>query len=214
MGKSTAATMLPEFEVPVIDTDIIARQIVEPGQSALAEVRAAFGSEIVASDGRLRRDVLAERVFSDAAARRRLEAILHPRIRDVWQAQVRQWSQQGHTLGVVVIPLLFEIGAQAELDATVCVACSAESQMERLRDRGWTAVQIQQRIQSQWPVNSKMEHSNFVVWTEGTLETTREQLRRVLINSISGVPEGQPENSPAFQRRVLGNDGISPERDG
>ncbi|MHC1768913.1 MAG: dephospho-CoA kinase [Verrucomicrobiia bacterium] len=180
MGKSTAATILLELYVPVIDTDVIARQIVEPGQPALAEIRAAFGSEIIASDGSLRRNVLAERVFSDPSARRCLEAILHPRIRDVWQAQVRQWSDQGRTLSVVVIPLLFEVGAQAELNATVCVACSAESQMERLCDRGWTAAQIQQRIQSQWPVTTKMEHSNFVVWAEGTLETTRQQLRRIL----------------------------------
>lgn len=180
MGKSTAAIMLSESDVPVIDTDVIARQVVEPGQPGLAEIRAAFGSEIIASDGCLRRNVLAERVFSDPSARRCLEAILHPRIRDVWQAQVRQWSDQGRALSVVVIPLLFEIGAQAELNATICVACSAESQMERLRARKWTAAQIQQRIQSQWPVKAKMEHSDFVVWTEGTLATTRQQLRRVL----------------------------------
>src|SRR5512134_3761980 len=95
MGKSTAADMLSELDVPVIDTDVVARQIVEPGQPALAQVRAAFGSEIVAPDGSLRRDVLAERVFQDPEARRRLEAILHPRIRDIWRAQVRQWSEQG-----------------------------------------------------------------------------------------------------------------------
>lgn len=180
MGKSTAASMLSEFDLPVIDTDVIARQVVEPGQPALAELRTAFGLEIIASDGCLRRNILAERVFRDPPARLRLEAILHPRIRAVWQAQVRHWVDQGRALSVVVIPLLFEVGAQAELDVTVCVACSAETQMERLLLRGWTAAQIRQRMQSQWPVKSKMDHSDFVVWTEGALENTRQQLRRVL----------------------------------
>lgn len=180
MGKSTAAAMLSEFDVPVIDTDVVARQIVEPGQPALDEVLAAFGPEIIAPDGSLRRDVLAERVFHDPEARKRLEAILHPKIRDIWRAQVRQWSEQGRRLSVIVIPLLFEVGAQAELDRTICVACSADSQMERLAARGWTPAQIRQRIEAQWPVARKMERSDFVVWTEGVLETTRQQLEQIL----------------------------------
>src|SRR5436190_1394321 len=100
MGKSTTADLLRKRGFPVVDSDVIARQVVEPGQPALAEVQGLFGQEIVGADGRLRRDELARRVFTDAEARRRLEGILHPRIRAVWQAQLRSWRATGHLAAV------------------------------------------------------------------------------------------------------------------
>ena len=96
------------------------------------------GAEIAGPDGQLRRDELARRVFADPAARRRLEDILHPRIRALWRAQVETWRADGRPLAVVVIPLLFETKAEAELDATICVACSAATQHQRLLARGWS----------------------------------------------------------------------------
>jgi len=132
MGKSTSAQLLRDRGVRVVDTDDLARQVVEPGQPALAEVLAAFGPEMAGPDGRLRRKELARRVFADPAARRQLEAILHPRIRMLWRAQVEAWRTEDHRLAVVVIPLLFETKAEAELDATICVACSVATQQERL----------------------------------------------------------------------------------
>src|ERR1043166_5304271 len=88
MGKSTAADLLRQRGLPVIDNDLIARQLVEPGQPVLAEIRQPFGLEISGAAGRLRRDELARRVFADAESRRRLEEVLHPRIRAIWQAQL------------------------------------------------------------------------------------------------------------------------------
>lgn len=123
MGKSACASLLRDRGVPVVDTDVLARQIVEPGQPALAEVVAAFGADVVGPDGRLRRGDLARRVFADPAARRHLEGILHPRIRALWHSQIDAWRPLGYSLAVVVIPLLFENRAQEELDAAVCVAC-------------------------------------------------------------------------------------------
>src|SRR5205807_4603737 len=79
MGKSTCADLLRERAVPVVDTDVLAREIVEPGQPALAQVQTTFGPEMIGADGRLLRDQLARRVFADPAARAQLEAILHPR---------------------------------------------------------------------------------------------------------------------------------------
>ncbi len=178
MGKSTAAELLRP-QVAVVDTDDLARQVVEPGQPALAEVRARFGPEILASNGRLRRDELARRVFADEAARLQLEAILHPRIRARWQAQVETWRAEGKSMGVVVIPLLFETRAEAFFDATICLACTAATQHQRLRARGWTAEQIGQRIQAQWPVEKKMALADFVVWTEGSVAVHAQQLGRI-----------------------------------
>ena len=180
MGKSTAADLLRKRGLPVVDSDIIARQVVEPGQPALAEIQQAFGKEIVAADGRLRRDALAQRVFADTEARRKLEEILHPRIRAVWQAHLESWRNQGRPVAIAVIPLLFETNSHGRFDSTVCVACSAATQRQRLRARGWTDAQINQRIAAQWPTEKKMLLADSVVWTEGPLELHQAQLDRII----------------------------------
>ena len=163
-----------------MDSDVIARQVVEPGQPALVEVKKVFGADIVGDDERLRRDELARRVFGDEAARRQLETILHPTIRAIWLAQVEQWRAEQLPAGVVVIPLLFETNAIAHFDKTICVACSANSQLERLRARGWDDKQIAQRLAAQLPIEKKMLLADYVVWTEAGLDVHAEQLARVL----------------------------------
>ena len=180
MGKSTSAQLLRDRGVRVVDTDDLARQVVEPGQPALAEVLAAFGPEMAGPDGRLRRKELARRVFADPAARQQLEAILHPRIRMLWRAQVETWRAGGHPLAVVVIPLLFETQAEAELDGTICVACSVATQQERLLARGWSPEQIEQRNLAQWPVSQKIARADFLVWTEAGLDVHAAQIERIL----------------------------------
>ena len=180
MGKSTAADLLRKQGLPVVDSDVIARQIVEPGQPALAEVQRLFGGEIAGADGRLRRDELARRVFTDAEARRRLEGILHPRIRAVWQAQLESWRVEGRPAAIAVIPLLFETAGARHFDATICVACSAKTQRQRLRARGWTDEQIDQRLAAQWPAEQKMALADYVVWTEGGLDVHEAQLQRIV----------------------------------
>ncbi len=180
MGKSAAAELLSSRGVPVVDTDVLARQVVEPGQRALAEVEQAFGADIVGADGCLCRHELARRVFADPAARKRLEDILHPRIRTLWRAQVEAWRQEDRPLAVVVIPLLFETSAEKELDATICIACSAATQRQRLLARGWSPTEIEQRIRAQWPVEVKMSRADYVIWTEAGLDVHADQLERVL----------------------------------
>jgi dephospho-CoA kinase len=187
MGKSTAATLLSQRGVTIVDTDILARQLVEPGEPALEEIRQIFGAEMIASDGSLRRDRLAHRVFPDAAARKALEGILHPRIRQLWQSQLAQWrAEPGSGAGdntrffCVMIPLLFETGAEREVDATLCVACSSATQHQRLSSRGWNAEQINQRIQSQLPIEEKMTRANYVIWNEGSVDVLGAQLKRAL----------------------------------
>jgi dephospho-CoA kinase len=180
MGKSTSAQLLRDRGVRVVDTDDLARQVVEPGQPALAEVLAAFGHEMAGPDGRLRRKELARRVFADRAARRQLEAILHPRIRMLWRAQVETWRAEGHPVAVVVIPLLFETKAEAELDATICIACSPATQRERLLARGWSPEQIGQRNRAQWPIAKKIARADYLVWTEAGLDVHAAQIERIL----------------------------------
>ncbi len=179
MGKSTAADFLLQRGISVVDSDAIARQIVEPGQPALGEIKQVFGDDIIDSEGRLQRDRLAARVFSDADARRKLEAILHPRIRAIWQAQLETWSAEGRPSAVAMIPLLFETGAAGEFSATICIACSQVTQRLRLRARGWTDDQINLRIGAQMPIEKKMALADYVVWTEGEIDVHQAQLQRI-----------------------------------
>jgi dephospho-CoA kinase len=180
MGKSACARFLAERGIPLVDTDELARQLVEPAQPALEQIRTAFGPGLLDAQGRLRRAELARRVFSDEAARGRLESILHPPIRRRWRAQVEAWRAQGRPLAVVVIPLLFETQAEKELDATLCVACSQATQGRRLRLRGWPEAQILQRIAAQWPVERKIAAADYVIWSEGSLEVHAAQLDCIL----------------------------------
>ena len=180
MGKSKSAELLSERGIPVVDTDLLARQVVERGQPALEEIRKEFGDEVISKDGCLEREAMARIVFSDDARRRRLEAIVHPRIRDLWVTEVERWKSGGQTFGVVVIPLLFETDAAATFDAILCVACSPGNQRRRLEARGWSAKQIEQRIASQWPIQKKMDLSRYVVWTEPPVQVHREQLDQIL----------------------------------
>jgi dephospho-CoA kinase len=180
MGKSTAAGFLSQLGARVVDTDEIARELVQPGQPALAEIQKEFGKDVIAASGELRRDQLARIVFADATARKRLEDILHPRIRESWLQQTEQWRQEGCPLAVVIIPLLYETQAESHFDHVICIACSAAAQQERLQARGWPAEQIRQRIAAQMPVEQKIARSRFVIWTEGSPEVHRRQLEQVL----------------------------------
>lgn len=180
MGKSAVERLLRERGVPVVDTDVLARQVVEPGQPALEEIQRAFGPEVIDTDGSLLRVELARRVFADPAARQQLEAITHPRIRELWQAQVQNWRVEGRRFGVVAIPLLFETGAEREFDAVICVACLPPTQQQRLMERGWSPEQVRQRNAAQWPIERKMALADSVIWSEGRLDNLTPQLDRVL----------------------------------
>jgi len=180
MGKSTAAGFFSELGARVVDTDEIARQLVQPGQPALAEIEKEFGKNVLTAGGALDRGALAATVFADETARKKLEAILHPRIRETWLAQVETWRKEGCPLAVVVIPLLFETQAESQFDRIICVACSPATQRERLRARNWTDSQIDHRIAAQMPVEQKMAKAHFVAWTEGDLDVHRRQIVEII----------------------------------
>lgn len=187
MGKSTAAGFFLAQGARVIDTDEIARQLVQSGQPALTEIQASFGQSILASDGTLRRDQLARLVFADIIARQKLESILHPRIREAWLAQVGVWKAEGCPLAIVVIPLLFETQTEFNFEKIICAACSPAAQRSRLITRGWSPEQISQRIAAQLPVEHKIARSHFVLWTEGVLGAHKSQVANVLERLVTLV---------------------------
>ena len=171
-GKSFLSSHLVEIGVPVIDTDDLARRLLLPGQPALDLVRERFGDDVFSDDGTLDRVCLSKIVFQDAEALKRLEEILHPRIRETWEGEVSRWVQNDVSVGVVVIPLLFETGSQNRFDVTVSVACSAMTQRNRLLKRGWGDDHIQKRLAAQWSLLSKVNASNYIIWTDTNFATT------------------------------------------
>ena len=180
MGKSTAARLLKKAGLPVVDSDDLAREVVQPGTDALAEIAAEFGEGFLNADGSMNRVKMASTVFQDDAARKRLEAIIHPRVRVGWEKQIEQWREQKRPMGVVVIPLLFEVDLQDSFDAVLCVACTANTQRARLRERNWSDDQIADRIAAQMDIAQKMNLADHVLWNEGTLEQLGEQLNGFL----------------------------------
>jgi dephospho-CoA kinase len=134
-GKSTVANLFAERGVPVIDLDRVARQVVEPGRPALAEIVAAFGDGVLGPDGRLDRVALRRRVFDDDPSRKKLETVLHPRI---LEATVNLAAAAGGPYQLIVIPLLVESGLVGWLDRVLVVDCPPETQLARLiaRDGG------------------------------------------------------------------------------
>ena len=180
MGKSTAADILQRMSLPVIDTDDLARELVQPGLPALNQIVQTFGEKYLDPDGKLNRSLLALQVFSDSASRTSLEDILHPRIEEGWRRAAEEWKGRGMAVGCVVIPLLFEKSYEMAFDATICMACTATEQKRRLVARGWRNEEIQSRLEAQWPVERKISLSRFVVWTEGSPDIQVPQWSRIL----------------------------------
>lgn len=180
MGKSTASRFFRERGAQIVDTDELARRLVQPGQPALAAIQSVFGKRVISLTGELNRAELAQIVFADADARKKLEAILHPLIREQWFAQIEAWRGENYPLAVVVIPLLFETRAESHFDKIICAACSTVAQRERLLARGWTPEQIEQRIAAQMPVEKKIARADFVIWTDGALDMHARQIERLL----------------------------------
>ena len=180
MGKSTAARLLKKAGLPVVDSDDLAREAVQPGTEGLAEIADEFGEGFLKPNGSLDRDKMASTVFQDKAVRKRLEAIIHPRVRAVWENRIEQWREQKRPVGVVVIPLLFEVGVQDSFDAVLCVASTASTQRSRLRGRNWSDDQIAARIAAQMDIAQKMDLADHVLWNEGTPDQLGEQLNGVL----------------------------------
>ena len=183
-GKSTVAGLFAARGVPVIDTDLIARQVVEPGEPALAAVIAAFGRGVLGADGRLDRPRMRERVFGDPAARRRLEAILHPAIRAELERQSRA---AGGPYQLLVIPLLVESGRRDHVDRVLVVDVPEATQIARLiRRDGASRGQAQAALRAQATRQARLAFADDVIENTADLaalearvdELHRDYLRR------------------------------------
>lgn len=176
-GKSTVAAMFADLGVPIIDTDVLAREVVAPGQPALEEVRQRFGDSVIDSDGELDRRALRKLIFADSEARGDLEAILHPRIGAETR---RQADAAAGPYQIIVVPLLVESPLRKFVDRILVVDCDEDLQIERLLARDAESVEQARRIlAAQSSREQRLSIADFVVDNGAELEVTRQQVREL-----------------------------------
>jgi dephospho-CoA kinase len=168
-GKTTFRRLLVDrhpFEF--FDADACVHELLSSDAGIIAAVTAAFGHGVLSSEGQVNRQALRPLVFADPDARRRLEAILHPAVRQRWQGRLDTCRESGRDF-LADIPLLFETSGEGYFEASVLVAASGGVQRERLGARGLDSGMVEQMLASQWPMVEKLKRASSVVWNDGTL---------------------------------------------
>lgn len=180
-GKTTTAGMLAAHGFAALDSDAIIRTRLLTDKEVVAAIREYFGAGVLAESGAVDRGRVARRVFTDEAALRWLEDLLHPRLYAYWRAA---FAAERNKSWVVEVPLLFEKSLQNWFDFTVCVASHPAVQLARLEQRGLPPPLARQRISMQLPLAQKIELVDFVLLNDGSPDFLREQVVR-LVNSLS-----------------------------
>ncbi len=179
-GKSTVAAMFAALGAAIVDADRIAHALQEPGQPCYRAILAAFGPGVLDAEGRIDRRRLGALVFADATARSRLEAIMHPAIREACQAEIRAAEAAGRRLCLVDAALILESGQHHRYQKIVLVTAPEDAQVARLvATRSLTAEEARQRIRAQWPAAAKAALADIVIDNGGELSATRRQVVRV-----------------------------------
>lgn len=176
-GKTAVSRYFEHLGVPVIDADVVAREVVEPGQAGLDAVVKAFGAEILDDQGRLDRRRLRSLVFEDSTDRRTLESILHPLIRQHMEAQLEDLDDD---YAVLTIPLLLETGQADMVDRILVVDASESAQIERARKRdGVGELEVRRIISAQAKRAERLAKANDVIENSGTLDELRQSVHRL-----------------------------------
>ena len=187
-GKSTVSAMLAELGAVIIDADALAREVVAKGTPGLAAVVEEFGEDLLGPDGELDRPAMGRLVFGDEAARKRLEAIIHPLVFE----RIVELEQDSPPEAVVVhdIPLLAENGRGGDFDAVIVVDAPNELQVERMtRDRGWTEDDARSRIAAQSSREDRRAIATHLIENTGTREDLRERVAEVFAEVVSAASE-------------------------
>ncbi len=179
-GKSTVTQMLKSEGVPMVDADLVARDIVRPGSDGLFNLVSVFGSDILTLEGVLDRPKLGEIVFSDPAKLALLDVTLGPLLAQEISNEVQGLTRRFPLVGVDAA-LLIEKGMHTKYQPVILVAVSEDIQLQRVMDRDHLdAKQAMGRIRSQMPLTEKIKHAKYVIWNDSGLEPLRNEVRIVL----------------------------------
>ncbi|MBU5212528.1 dephospho-CoA kinase [Heyndrickxia oleronia] len=180
-GKSTVSNLLRRKGFAIVDADIAARKVVEIGKDAYKQIVEAFGPEILQQDQNLDRKKLGTIVFHDEEKRLMLNQIVHPAVREYMQKEKETALKQGKETVIMDIPLLFESNLGYMVDQTILVYVEQSTQLQRLMDRNqFTEAEAMARIQSQMPLEEKIEKSDAVINNNGTIDETEQQLNEII----------------------------------
>jgi dephospho-CoA kinase len=180
-GKSTVAKMLRELEIPVIDADQIAREVVEVGEEAYLEIVKEFGEEILQEDRTIDRGKLGSIVFHNKEKRQLLNSIVHPAVRKKMLMQKEQYIRNGENTIVLDIPLLFESNLTHLVDKIIVVYVDEHIQLQRLMERNsLSKEEAEARMKAQMPLIEKVSKADAVINNNGTIEETKQQLLNIL----------------------------------
>jgi dephospho-CoA kinase len=178
-GKSYVLGKLRDRDVATIDADDIVHEALGPGTPTTKSIAAQFGGVFLKPDGSIHRTLLGVKVFRDPAARRTLEAIIHP---VVYEEIAKWYATLDRPMGVASIPLLFETKRERDFDFVVVTACTPEQQLQRLIERdGMDADEAKQRIAAQLPTDEKVKRADFVILTGGSKLATDTQVDEMLV---------------------------------
>ncbi|CAG5136311.1 unnamed protein product [Candidula unifasciata] len=183
-GKSTVTKIFQnELRCKCIDADIIARQVVEPGQNAYRKIRETFGDSVFLQDGQLNREMLGQIIFHDEGKRKLLNGIVHPAVQKEMLWQILMCFIQGYQFVILDIPLLFETKKLLPyVSYTVVVYCQEHQQLNRLMERNsLSADDAQARIRSQLPLTEKCKLATYVIDNCGSIEDTRNQVKDICL---------------------------------
>lgn len=178
MGKSTVAAMFAARGIPVFNADEAVHALQAPNGAAIPALAAAFPAAV--NNGVLDRAALRAEVLADDKAMRRLEAIMHPLVRQLEAAFLEQAARQGRRAVLLDIPLLFETGADRRVDKIITVSCPREVQIARVLARGMPLAEIEEIISRQTPDEEKRRRAHYIVETSGALAETEAQVARIV----------------------------------
>jgi dephospho-CoA kinase len=180
-GKSTVTGMFRDRGYPVIDADIISREVVEPGKPALEEIVEYFGKSVLHEDGTLNRKKLGDIVFEHPEEREKLNSIVHPAVRLEMKSRAEEAEREGENLIILDIPLLIENDLYYLIDEVLVVYVPEEVQKQRLMERnGYSEEEASRRISSQLSIEKKRKEADFLIDNSGTLDDTERQVEELI----------------------------------
>jgi dephospho-CoA kinase len=180
-GKSTVARILERLGAAIVNADVLAREVVEPGQDAWKDIVATFGTDVLQPDQTLDRQKLRTLIFNNPEARKKLEEIVHPRVRALAEQRIREHADTGYVVVVYEVPLLFEGKLHEWLRPVILVACNVDTQRRRLEQRDHLDSTVAQKhIDAQMSLEEKRRLADYVIENDGTLEDLDRQVREVL----------------------------------